>query len=1350
MSTTASGSGNSSRYLDFDEYVDLKLQKTRSTIKSTDILVALAGVATMFLSYLLVFVVCDQWIVTGGFGIGLRWLLLATLVALTAGWLVWSVGIPYFRTVNRLYAAREIEKADSQLKSNLINLVDLRTSGRNVDPAILRALEKNAAVGLQNIDVTQAIDHRPLMRISYTLLAVVVLFCLYALLSPKKISNSIWRSLLPASPLHVATRTEILNVQPGDHTILSRESVPVSVDIAGDVPEKVWLHYSSSDGKFRNEPLELRADSEPTRFKGTLPSVQQDLTYTIRAGDAESREYQITVNQPPSAMVERVNYHFPAYMKLDPAEVAGGQIDSWEGVKVTITARTNMPVKAARVEFLDTSDSGPNGEEVALIVSADGRQLSASWTLGFRSDGSYAKLYHIQCRTESGASDPKPIQYGLTIRPDLPPEVSIVEPVRDQDVPANAVVPLLIEARDPDFELSHINLHVKKNGAAIHKEPLSEGRQQHLHLKSDLQLRRLGDLKAGDELEVWVQAFDNKQPRPNSKVTPDLKLRIVEPVSDKEVEKKLADDKANRDQRLKELEQERNPDRLEQDPPKDAGDVEQRQPPQDPKRDPASAPQKPSDKASNENSADSKEKAGAGTQKQQTANGNQNQGVKNQPGQSEKNENVQSEQPLSAEGDEDQQALQRLIDQLKKGNQQKSKEASGKDSLTEPSETQNRSQDENDANNPPRPDSNPKAGSPKDQDQKSGSTPSKPGSDKKQDQNTNKPMADPATRPEESESKPMPDQPGESPENRPPKSGDKKAATDGKNSKATEQADEARPDKAMPDGKMPGSGGEASAEEKSKPETSNASDQAKPDSGEKGKDSGEKGKEPTSKPESTESGSANPPSGAAQPGENGADSKGPEKGKNGPDKEDAAKNGGESNPAATNSPKNNSPSQEKKGPGADGPQEQTGEQPGAEKKEADGTEKGMAMPDRDPEAKATRSDNPDLKRDPKEKPATRPGDPKENPTNDPASQNADQEAKSPKPQTRETAPQKVDQAKEDAPKTPPGKNQQSRQGDPNSANEPKKGEGSKEQRSKTGSGGEGGTSKEDKEGDPGSQSSGEGDATQRPGSQQSSDKKSEKSDGDRGEGASQSKSSGGKKAGGKGSSGKGGKNDGSSSSETASESGSSEGGKGGESGQSGAQDGKGASDGAGSKGSSGGSGKSSNSGKAGSGQSGKQGPAPGNADPDGKQPIPGPGEYSESEGDGEEANLEFKRQASELVLKKLQDGLERGDVDPEMLEKLGWTEEELRRFADRLGKYLKESRSGEETPESLARRLQFEEMLKGLDVNKKGASRSGQNSPQREVNQIETRRGAVPKEYGKAFEKFSKELNRQKKPASNK
>jgi len=1389
MSSTAAGSPNSSRYLDFDEYVDLKLQKTRSTIKTTDILVALAGVAAMFLGYLLVFVVLDQWVVSGGFSIGLRWLLLSTLLVLTAAWLGWKVGLPYLRTVNRLYAARQIEKADPDLKSNLLNLIDLRSSGREIDPAILRALEKNAAVGLQNIDVAQAVDHRPLMRMAYVLLAVVVMFCMYALFSPKKISNSIWRSLLPAADLGVSTRTEIVKVLPGDATVLARGSVEVSADIAGEVPEKVFVHFTTADGKFRDEPVELRTGSEgPTRFKGFLrgengQGLLQDLTYLVRAGDAVSAEYRITVNQPPSATVDRVRFQFPAYMKLESTEQAGGQIESWEGSKVTLTAHTNMPVKSAKVEFLDVRENGPNGEEHPMSVSADGRQLTTSWTLGFRSDGAYAKFYRIQCKTESGETDPNPSVNGLTIRPDLPPEVSLLEPVRDMEVPANAVIPMLIEARDPDFELSHINLHVKKNGQPVQKEPLSEGRQQRLLLKHDLKLARF-DLKPGDVVEFWVQAFDNKQPRPNSKVTPELKLKIVDAVSEKEVQKKADEDRASRDQRLKEAEQEQNPDgRAEQQAQKDPSGEEPPREARDPKQ-PNQEPMPRDRKGPEENQPnDPKGQTGDGAKPKKSKGDNKDPGQQTGAGEGDKSRN----KPLNANGDDDEKALAELINKFKKEEENKNKKDS--DQQNQPGKSQNDRKPEpkstnSDDSTPPQPGQN----SPEDKQSKPGDNaspkndPRKSASNSpsgKDEKNTGKPDStkpmpnaegsnSEGTSPDESKP-PMPGNPGNkapdpkkgpqpgnsSPEKDPNQSTEKGTQPDAANSPDQTKPDSAKPDAAKPgdapkpneagkpgDKPMPGAGDkpDASKSDSGKP------DEAKPD----GTDEGAK---PKTKPEA----GTEPKPGEQsdqKPGSKGGSDGTAEKSQPGnekPPKEASDKQQGNGTNSDSKPPMKDGPGAEKKGP-ADGPEEQAPESPNAQRKEADGTEKGPAKPVRDPKSAATPSENPDVTRDPNEKPATRPGS-KANDPNNPAKTGSDNKVKNPKPTPADAKQEKIEQPTDDNEKSPAGKNDQKRQGDPNTPNEKMKGPGQKEQQSKSGSGGEGGASKEDKQGDSGSQKSGQGDATERPGEQQPADKKSEQGQANPGEGKKAEE--GGQKKAGDGGQNKSDqkkpsdKGDSAKSDSKGGEQGGKPGEKGGQSGekggQEGGQEGGGEAKG-GSEGKAGGS--AGKGGKPGAGQLGKQGngvPAGGGQAGDNND---GPGGSSSEVNDGEEANLEFKKQATELVLKRLQDGLERGDIDPELLEKLGWSEDQMRQFTERLNKHLKEAKSTEETPESLARRQQFEEMLKNLDINKKGTTRKGDNAPQRDVIQIESHRSQVPKQYKDAQEKFSRELTKQKnKPA---
>jgi hypothetical protein len=128
---------------------------------------------------------------------------------------------------------------------------------------------------------------------------------------------------------------------------------------------------------------------------------------------------------------------------------------------------------------------------------------------------------------------------------------------------------------------------------------------------------------------------------------------------------------------------------------------------------------------------------------------------------------------------------------------------------------------------------------------------------------------------------------------------------------------------------------------------------------------------------------------------------------------------------------------------------------------------------------------------------------------------------------------------------------------------------------------------------------------------------------------------------------------------------------------------------------------------------------------------------------GQEANPEFARQATELVLKRVQDSLERGDVDPQLLEDLGWTPEQMQRFVERMGRELNRPADTADSPAAAARQLQFEEMLKSLQLDRQGRRREAGEQPSREVQQVDSRRAPVPSEYRKAFEAYQKRLAKQ-------
>src|SRR5690606_9180539 len=107
-----------------------------------------------------------------------------------------------------------------------------------------------------------------------------------------------------------------------------------------------------------------------------------------------------------------------------------------------------------------------------------------------------------------------------------------------------------------------------------------------------------------------------------------------------------------------------------------------------------------------------------------------------------------------------------------------------------------------------------------------------------------------------------------------------------------------------------------------------------------------------------------------------------------------------------------------------------------------------------------------------------------------------------------------------------------------------------------------------------------------------------------------------------------------------------------------------------------------------SGQQGGQSPSGGTggnptAPPPGGEPLP-----------GDDANLEYARRQTDLILERLDEQLKDQNVDKQLLEKLGWTEDELRRFVDR----WKTLKAEAETAQSEESRQQLDRALRSLGL----------------------------------------------------
>ena len=118
-----------------------------------------------------------------------------------------------------------------------------------------------------------------------------------------------------------------------------------------------------------------------------------------------------------------------------------------------------------------------------------------------------------------------------------------------------------------------------------------------------------------------------------------------------------------------------------------------------------------------------------------------------------------------------------------------------------------------------------------------------------------------------------------------------------------------------------------------------------------------------------------------------------------------------------------------------------------------------------------------------------------------------------------------------------------------------------------------------------------------------------------------------------------------------------------------------------------------------------------------------------------------------MVLKRLQKDLDRGEVDPELLKKLGWNEKDMQRFAERLERQLAQPKPDD--PGAEARRRQFEEVLRSVDLESTGRQQKGNVTNQKSTNNFSDRRLPPPRKHRKAYEDYIKRLSKQRRGSSS-
>jgi hypothetical protein len=534
-----------------ERIIQRQLRRTSRHVRLVDLACSVAIWSVGVLLLFIIAAVVDHFV---GLGIIGRFLALAVLLGGSAYYLTLRTIPLLVRAINPSYAARTIEEATPTLKNSLINFLMLRQDRSGIKEIVYQAVEEKAARDIAAVPVEATVDRTPLIHAGYVLCGVMALFAAYKILSPKDPFQTIARVLAPWADIPRPSRVQITDIQPANAEVYHGQTVKISALIRGAREnDAVKVLYSTADGQSIDRPVEMTLGAAGLRHECTLPpspgsgeplsdtlhsGLQQDVTYRITAGDAESSLYRLRVVAAPTIIVDRLDFSYPPYTKKSADAITQqGDIKALEGTKVTIHAVANQPIKSAWVEFDPTTDGG-SSEIVPL--QADGPKAKGTITLLLKSDRQtpWHDSYQVRYYNHRDQKSQQPILHKIDVIRDLPPEVQLLQPQRlRMEVPEDGEQTIEVRAVDPDFGLSSVRIEGSAGAKpAVNINLLPADSDQLPQATVPYLFRpREHHLAAGDELNYTAVAEDNRtnpqngEPQPNIAKTAEYTLVVTAP-----------------------------------------------------------------------------------------------------------------------------------------------------------------------------------------------------------------------------------------------------------------------------------------------------------------------------------------------------------------------------------------------------------------------------------------------------------------------------------------------------------------------------------------------------------------------------------------------------------------------------------------------------------------------------------------------------------------------------------------------------------------------------------------------------------------------------------------------------
>lgn len=412
--------------------------------------------------------------------------------------------------------ARLVENEHEEMNNELLNAIDFEQKLGNQQTKSVSAelMKKGIELAVSKFEKVDSLDSlvphtsRKEFRVLWGVFAVWVLsFILF---------NSWFMAELPRylDPFgdHPPYSPTKLIVHPAGATVDYGDNLLINVTAKGKIPKEVKLVMKNSAGDVIGE-VPMFASDEGEFFQ-TIEEIRSEMVYFASIEGGRSKYYRIALSRTPRFESVQVRYLYPEYTKLPQktAVVTGGIIKGYRNTQVTMTIKSNRPLKSGEVTIGRETYKGQAGGQNSVDVVFELKEKGEFCVL----------LTDIEGNRSTEAFEGK-----VKLIADGKPSIAIVSPGMNSFAVPTAKIPIIIEAHD-DLNIQRISFFRHLNDSDDARKILFEGNQgdKFIQKQETFDLEDLG-VRPGDTIDYYATVTDAFPEAPQTAASQSFKLKII-------------------------------------------------------------------------------------------------------------------------------------------------------------------------------------------------------------------------------------------------------------------------------------------------------------------------------------------------------------------------------------------------------------------------------------------------------------------------------------------------------------------------------------------------------------------------------------------------------------------------------------------------------------------------------------------------------------------------------------------------------------------------------------------------------------------------------------------------------